>query len=599
MQLQAQRNLGSQQRVWRSERLAFGRTISRHLPEDQYDLGPVTIDGDKYALVADARLDNRAELVRALGLSAELSKQSCDAAILALCLLAWGRSAMHRLVGDFAFAWWDRRAATLVLATDFMGQRPLHYAAGKGYFAFASMPRGLHALDRIPRRPSLTAALGFMQDHGQASFFENLTLLPPGHLLTVREDRLEQEKWWQFAGEPACGRFDDAVGQARALLDQAVARRLRRNGVSIASHLSGGLDSSGVSATAALLLETDEVTAFTAIPWGTGLDTPHGTIADESKLASAVAERYGNVVHVKVPSDGSLQDVFERDLMLWERPVPNPFNDMWWSKISKAADARGARILLTAPMGNIGLSHSGAELISQLWASGRLWSLGKLLRDHRRDGLARWGELAKLVARESLPSGAANAIRKLRGQSGPNPFLVAGVAPTPTRAIAREEQGSLGHRLEIIGNSSPGNFHSGAIAGWNVDMRDALADKNLIEFTLGLPAEVFFQNGWPRSLARQVLADRLPKAVTEERRKGLQAADWYLSVIKEREFLIAEAEAIADSPAAEIIDGHTIRRALIELPQSGWASHAVRRKYGSQLITAVQAGHFIRGTSGY
>lgn len=596
-QLDAQRNLGIEPRYWRSETLALGRAISRHLPEDCFDTGPVTVGGGKYALVADIRLDNRTELAGSLRLSTERLKQTCDAALLAECLLAWGQSTVQKLVGDFAFAWWDKSSGTLTLATDYMGQRPLHYAAGQGFFAFASMPRGLHALDRIARRPSLAAARGFVEDHGPASFFEDITLLPPGHLMTVREDRIKTEKWSQVASLPASGGLNDAVEEGRALLDEAVACRLRRNNAAMASHLSGGLDSSGVSATAAQLLRPSELLAFTAVPWGSDIDIPRGTIADESNLASAVAGQHENVVHINVAGGGSLLDVFERDLALWERPVPNPFNDMWWSKITADASAWGAHTLLTAPMGNIGLSYSGAELISELSLARRLSLLRQRLSDRRSRGFANWSDLVRLIVQQAPAT--ARLARRLRGQSKPNPFLFPDNS-TAVRALGerRDKVGSLERRLQIIGDTHPGNFHSGAIAGWGVDMRDALADKRLIEFTLRLPAEAFFQDGRPRALARKVLADRLPECVIGETRKGLQAADWYLSVIKERDGLIAEAEAIADSPAAEIINGQAISRALIDLPRTGWASHAVRHKYGSQLIAALQAGRFIRKTSG-
>lgn len=93
----------------------------------------------------DGRLDNRRELLAALGLPAD--EVIADAAVLARGWRAWGRALPERLRGDFAFVLWDVREQVLFAARDPLGARPLYYVSRSDYFAVASDDE---ALIRLP-----------------------------------------------------------------------------------------------------------------------------------------------------------------------------------------------------------------------------------------------------------------------------------------------------------------------------------------------------------------------------------------------------------------------------------------------------------------
>src|SRR3954453_21827506 len=137
--------------------LAFGRNLYKLLPEDEFDRQPLIGGDGRFRLVADIRLDNRSELQAALGLTAPEAAGLPDSAILLRALERWSDQALEHIVGDYAFAFFDRHAGTLMLARDPVGQRPLFWHRSDGFFAFASMPRGLHALDAIAREPDVEA----------------------------------------------------------------------------------------------------------------------------------------------------------------------------------------------------------------------------------------------------------------------------------------------------------------------------------------------------------------------------------------------------------------------------------------------------------
>lgn len=115
----------------------------------------------------------------------------CDAAFILAALERWGEGALDRLCGDFAFAAWDSDARTLLLARDPVGNRPLHYHAGKGWFAFASMPKGLLARPDVPTGPDPERLLTWqmlLPLQGPNSFFKGGNRLEFGHLAIIDAD---------------------------------------------------------------------------------------------------------------------------------------------------------------------------------------------------------------------------------------------------------------------------------------------------------------------------------------------------------------------------------------------------------------------------
>src|SRR5262249_38577734 len=183
----------------------------------------------------------------------------------------WDESCLDRLVGDYAFAAWDSARRRLLLARDPVGQRPLHYHCGNKFFAFASMPKGLHALPEVPYAPDeerIAEFLVLMPETGTQSFFLGIERVEPGHVVIVSVEGLTTRRHWQPSRQRISLRRPEDYSEAlRNLLDQAVSCRLRGTG-DVGACLSGGLDSGAVVSTAARLLAASgrRVIAFTAAP---------------------------------------------------------------------------------------------------------------------------------------------------------------------------------------------------------------------------------------------------------------------------------------------------------------------------------------------
>ena len=598
--------------------LALGQRLFALAPQDRRRQTVATAPDSGALLVADARLDNRDELFDALGLGRADASGLSDSALLLRALERWDEEALDRIDGDFAFAYWNPRARRLLLARDFLGERPLHYGRGPGFFAFASMAKGLHVLPEVPMAPDNVAIAGLvalMPEDGSDTFFRGVEKVRAGHVVSVTRDGVRSERWWQPRLAPI--RLKDPGEYAEALrdhFDRAVAVRLRGAGEAVASHLSAGLDSSTVTATAARLLAPagGRVTAFTAVPREgyDGRSHPE-TIIDEGPYAARVAAMYPNIDHVIVRNGGSPLAGLDRNFFLYERPMLNLCNTVWANRILDLARERRLSVLLTGTRGNMSISYDGMPMLTQLLARGRLV---RLLRESAalvRNG-TRLGTVGAQVFGPFLPTSLWRGIARLRGRGRKvTDYSALNAAALDACRLGerasergldlsyRPRRDPVETRLWVLRRVDMGNYNKGTLAGWGIDSRDPTADRRLIEFCLAVPAEQYLRDGTRRALARAAFADRLPASLLNERRKGYQAADWHEGLSAARGELEEELERIADcADARSTLDTDRLKRLTSDWPTAGWESAAAMQQYRQALLRGVSVGHFIRKASG-
>lgn len=605
--------------TWAEGQAAMGRSLYRILPEDAYDRGPIVRDGGARVLVADVRVDNRDTIERTLGIGAAEARLLPDAEIVMRALERWDEAALDHLVGDFAFAYWDVNRQRLMMARDCIGQRPLHYHRGKGFFAFASMPKGLHALPEIPRAADRQRAADFlalMPEAGNGSFFEGIERVQAGHYLLVERGEMIERRYWRPQPKPlGLKTAEDYAEALREQLDIAVAARLRGAGTMVAAQLSAGFDSSAVAATAARLMAPagGSVTAFTSVPrqgfTGRGV---RQSIVDEGPLAAAVAAMYPNMEHVLVHgSSASPLDDLDRNFFLFERPMLNLCNGTWIYAINAAARERKLSVMLGAPMGNMTYSYNGMQKLTQMLRKGQLAALGREIILLHRSG-TRWGTIAAQTAGPFLPRPLWRLISRIRGKalgitqySAINPQHLSDMNVLERAAERgldldyRPRADGIETRLWVLGRVDQGNYNKGTLAGWGIDYRDPSADRRLVEFCLSVPVDQYLADGVQRALARRALADRLPAALLGERRKGYQAADWHEGLGAAREQVRDEVGRLAAVPAAAAaLDVARMTRLVDDWPSEGWHTDKAIGSYRLALLRGVSAGHFIRKAEG-
>ena len=172
----------------------------------------------------------------------------------------FGAKCLERLNGQFAFAIWNRRTRTLFMARDRLGVRPLFYTRAAGYFIFGSEIKAILADTRVRAEIDfavLDQVFTFWCPPSPRTIFRDVVELPPGHFLMARDGDVRVESYWEpvFPGrrrdsdagpsqEPS---LEESLQGLSDLLIDAVRIRLRAD-VPVGAYLSGGLDSSIISA---------------------------------------------------------------------------------------------------------------------------------------------------------------------------------------------------------------------------------------------------------------------------------------------------------------------------------------------------------------
>ncbi|NML05425.1 asparagine synthetase B [Sphingomonas sp. G-3-2-10] len=595
--------------------VAMGRNLFETLPEDRFDAQPLRSGDGQYLLVADVRLDDRTGLAEALGIDPGDAGRMCDAAFVLAAWERWRGDCFDYLYGDYAFAVWDSERAELTLARDAMGGRPLHYHRGGDFVAFASMPKGLHALAEIPYAPDEERALEFLAllpETGPRSFFVGIDRVEPGHVVTIGRNGIETRRHWQPDTTPLTLADEEAYAEVlRGHFDRAVAARLRGSERAVGAHLSAGLDSSAVATTAARLMAGagGQVTAFTSVP-RKGYDgpLPANAIGDESELAALTAAMHPNIEHVLVRPDArNVLDDLDRDFFLFERPLANAHVQQFWKRINVAAAERKLRVVLHGTMGNLSISYDGIHLFGELAAKRRFLRLFREGRALVKAKRGRWTGVLAQAFGEKIPRRLWVALRRWR--EGATIDIGTYTAIRPDRLAAMIERGAergfdtamrrradgVAARLRTLHRIDMGNNGKGWIAGWGIDMRDPTADRRLIEYCLRVPTEQFLVKGEFRAMARRAFADRIPARVIAERRKGRQVIDWHEGLSGARARLREEIDRLEQVPeAVAALDLDRMRRLVDAWPEDGWESQQAAVDYRFALLRGVVSGQFMR-----
>ncbi|HEX3571583.1 MAG TPA: asparagine synthase-related protein [Acidobacteriaceae bacterium] len=593
--------------AWSDQRIALGVNLRSSLPERRFDKQPIWSPDGSICLVADVRLDNRADLARELGLTG--NDELADSAFLMSAWLRWGSACLDHLIGGFAFAVWTPAKQEVFAARDHAGERPLLYHQGKHFFALASMYKGLLTLPMSQelREPYAADWIGCLKPEWSSTFYKDISRLPPGHFLRVTPGGVSVIQYWHPANaKPIRFRTDEQYAEALLdIFDRATEARLRSTNP-IGSFLSAGLDSSSVTASAARLLATDgkQLTAFTSVPRpGFNGAAPLGFFPSESEGAAAVAGRYSNIEHIIVDSRGyDLLQIMRRWVDALDEPTPAAVNLLWLTASFDQAKQRDIRVMLEGAEGNLTFSYNTWTPLTGYFRRARWIALARTIQ-----GLNRTGALTRRSAvRLTLESLVPRSLRRMRvPQSSRDSLLACLASPAlmgrynmaqrvfdtfhPSFRTATEEH------YWLFEGFDQGPYHAAVEAVNGVELRDPTADKRLYEFSFAIPPEQYLVGGHSRSLARRAMKDRLPESTLFNYLRGLQGADWYSIMGESLQQLRDEVALMHRSLAAlEVLDLRAMEALLDTWPTSNFEAPDVYPRWHFWLSRAISMGYFLR-----
>jgi len=179
---------------------------------------------------------------------------TCDTEVLVHLFEEKGAECLSLLNGQFAFAIWNGRTNELFCARDRIGIRPFHYTVHNDRLLFASEIKALFTAPDLSRRldpVALDQIFTFWTTLRGRTAFEGISELPPGHYMHVANGKVDVRPWWTIPfcphDEQCRDSLDDITAHVSDLLHDAIKIRLRAD-VPVGCYLSGGLDSSGITA---------------------------------------------------------------------------------------------------------------------------------------------------------------------------------------------------------------------------------------------------------------------------------------------------------------------------------------------------------------
>jgi asparagine synthase (glutamine-hydrolysing) len=509
---------------------------------------PMTSRSGRLTLVLNGEIYNHPELRRRL--PGFRWRTRTDTEVLVELFEAFGPDVLEHVNGMFALAAWDRLDRRLWIARDRVGVKPLFYRATTDGLVFASELAVILRGPRFPRRvdrDSLSSYLDFGFVPGPRTILEGVAKLEPGSLLEWSKGQTRISRWWSPpSASPAAASHSGWRESLYAGLADAVRLRLRSD-VPVGSFLSGGFDSSLVTALA--VREHADLRSYS-------VHFPEAPILDESRYARAVARALGTR-HREIPVTG--QDVMRygpRILSSIDEPLADcsllPSHilacaarqevtvalagdgadelfagyrryraDRWlarWQRVPPAARRRLVEPLLRrlpddrgSRFGELGRKVQKLLDLDGLSPEARALSLARIFRER---------EKLRLLPRDHpVCSASMNRLRELRalhrGRDELDTRLRVDLAlGLPDDMLTKVDRASMAHGLEV---------------------RVPFLDHRVVEQALRLPSSLKLNGGRSKVALHDVFERELPRVVRRRRKSGFDApmSGWLRGPLRE------------------------------------------------------------------
>ncbi len=498
-------------------------------PESKHECLPWRDTVRGLMLTATVRLDNRETLCDRLGLDRSEAAALPDSHLILHAYDKWGTACPDHLLGDFAFAIWDARQQQLFCARDCFGVMPFFYHHRVSQFRFASTLEAICAASDVPHEIDYEHMAAYFRTSGNAPYTEHtwyagVRRLLPAHAMTVRATGMCTWAYWKPEDVSALPPASDAayIEQLANLFQQAVACRTR-SAYPVGAHLSGGLDSSGV-ATVASRQARQHGLACAAFSWS---PPPEGQPEDDERvLVEAVREAEGMACHY---APGTLYDMAATRLRPLHLPERRFFPE---SQVRRLAQTQGIRVMLSGWGGDELAAFNGRGYLADLWRRGHwltLWRESAAYAQQRGVSTAQIlrgkgvlpnipDRLLPLAVRSTLPPSFQRQ-STLAAPALLHADVVARLVaadPGPPSQLPRERPGVQRNQLMLLARG-----HLPTRVEWwateapehGIVYRYPMLDRRLVEFSLGLPPQLYFRGGWSRYILRRALEGIVPSRV--------------------------------------------------------------------------------------
>ena len=518
----------------------------------------------------DGRLDNRGEIVAELG--ATLSRDSPDVAIAAAAYDRWGADVFAKLVGDWAVSVWNPSEQSLILARDFLGARPLHYAVEKGKITWSSI------LDPLVQLSESTFTLNLEYVAGWLSFFPATDLtpfvgirsVPPASYVRLEANGEHVTRHWNFDPAkriqyPSDAEFEDHF---RSLLAESIRRRLRSDRPVLAE-LSGGMDSSTIVCMADTL-------------FARGLaDSPRlDTLSyyddsepnwDERPYVQRVEEKRGRIgCHIDLSSQNMLDFTFPSGCFP-ATPCATIGHSQSDKQFEDCLRSQGNRVVLSGVGGDevLGGVPTPTPQLGNLLARARFRDLAHELKVWALNKRKPWFHLLSETVREFLPPGVTGQPSQKRRAPWLQQEFARRYAPAlsgyESRLKLRGPLPSFQDSLRTLNGLRRQLACFPAPSAPPYEKAYPFLDRDLLEFLYAIPREQLVRPGERRSLMRRALRGIVPEELLNRKRKAFVARAPRVAISEQFDGLANLAEHLVGNSLG-IIDAGKFLEAMRNAP---------------------------------
>lgn len=262
------------------------------------------------------------EIYNYIELKKELGVRFCtntDTEIILKAYEKWGVDCVNHFKGMFAFALWDDNKKTMFCARDRFGIKPFYYAIVNNIFYFASEMKAL-----LPFLPGIETDLEGFRDYltfqfciGNHTLFKGIKVLEPAHYVYIHDTYMKIQRYWQVYYNLD---WDHTEKYFVEKLDELVHKSIRyhiRSDVPVGGYVSGGVDSSVISAMTADMIGGHDYVGFTG---KFGIDR----LYDESAYAEDVAMEHNFKLYQIDMNCQDFLDNIEKVIYYLDTPVAGP-----------------------------------------------------------------------------------------------------------------------------------------------------------------------------------------------------------------------------------------------------------------------------------
>ncbi len=546
----------------------------------------------RLVLAGDVRLDNRRELLSALGPAAVQTEIPTDADLVLRAYERWGDACPARLLGDFAFVIRDRETGGVFGARDAFGVKPFYYRASPDGFGFGLSAEAVAEDDGLPLEieeariadalvPQLEAA------DRTSTFYRGVLRLPPACRVVVQDGRTKTSAYWSPDAHREIRFADDReyVEAFRGLFETAVRTRLS---ASTGVMLSGGLDSSAIVGVARRIRLDDGGPPLTTISALTEVPS-----CEESRCIRAVLALPGLDPVTIRPAD---LPSFRAEIDALGDSAGTPFDAFMVIPFVAyaAARRRGLDVVLDGIDGDCVASHE-PNYLESLMRAGAWRAAGREaagLARFYRGTYAPWSSALQLycasAARAFAPRSARRLWRRARKRRAIEEALSSSLIRRDfaTRIGAADRLETLwAHRGPASGRSprerqavelthpqiaaALERCHRVA-ASQGIEARHPFFDRPLVEYCLALPWDQKVRDGWSKFILRRSSEGLLPAEVRWRRGRWVRLGPSFLATA-----IAAERTALTRAVAAglgeieEYVDAAKVELALDRWTRAG------------------------------